>query len=105
MDTKPNRAVLLWGAVLGIAFATSGGCMNRAFHNYKARVNEAANGRFALVIEADRTPIEGTHFLLDTATGDVWRMDSDDGGSGDWVRLGDAPEDVRSLEVEEGDDA
>jgi hypothetical protein len=92
--------MLLWGVLLGLGFALGAGCANGAFHNYRARINQGGAGRFALVIEADRTPIEGTHFLLDTATGDVWRMDSSDGRRGSWLRLGDAPEDVRDLEAE-----
>jgi len=104
--TKIDRAALLWGAILGIAFAAGAGCMNGAMHNYKARVNQSPGGRFALVIEANRTAIDGSHFLLDTATGDVWRMDSSDGRTGAWVRLGAGPEDARDLtEAGEPDDA
>ncbi|HKJ25526.1 MAG TPA: hypothetical protein VKB65_11925 [Myxococcota bacterium] len=106
MRTHIDRVALVWGAVLAIAFAAGAGCMNGALHNYKARVNESPSGRFALVIEANRTAIDGSHFLIDTATGDVWRMDSSDGRSGAWVRLGAGPADARDLGVEdEPDDA
>ena len=33
-------------------------------------------------------------------SGDVWRMESRDGRSGGWVRLGEGPEDARELEEE-----
>lgn len=106
MSQGIDRAALVWGAILGIAFAVGGGCMNGALHNYKARVNQSPGGRFTLVIEAGRTAIDGSHFLLDTATGDVWRLDSRDGESGSWVRLGAGPEDARDLADEEpGEDA
>jgi hypothetical protein len=97
MRTRIDRAALVWGAVLGIAFAAGAGCFNGAMHNYKAHVNDAPGGRFALVIESDRTSIEGSHFLLDTATGDVWRLESSDGRTGSWVRLGAGPADARTL--------
>ena len=100
-----DRTALAWGAALALAFATGAGCMNGAMHNYKARVNEDAGGRFALVIEANRTTVDGSHFLLDTVTGDVWRMDSSDGRQGSWVRLGDGPADARPLEEDDPDEA
>ena len=78
--------------------------MNGSMHNYKAKIG-AESGRFAMVIEADRTAIQGSHFLLDTATGDVWRTDSADGRTGNWLPLGVGPEDVRELEEEPADDA
>ena len=107
MTIEPRRT-LVWGVLLGLAFALGAGCANGSFQNYRARINEGGSGRFALVIEADRTPIDATHFLLDTATGDVWRMDSSDGRTGTWLRLGEAPDDVQDLDPEpegEADDA
>ena len=104
MKTRIDRTALVWGAILGFAFAAGAGCMNGSMHNYKAKIG-AGSGRFAMVIEADRTAIQGSHFLLDTATGDVWRMDSGDGRTGNWLPLGAGPEDVRSLEEEPAEDA
>jgi hypothetical protein len=95
MKPASSRSALLWGALLGTGFAVGAGCMNGAMHNYKARIG--GGGRFALVIESDRTLVEGTHFLVDTATGDVWRLTSPDGRSGAWARLSAPPEDVKPL--------
>ena len=91
---------LLGGALAGIALAAGSGCFNGSLHDYHDFTPDHEIGRFELVIEPGRTSVDGTHFLLDTATGDVWRMDSPDGREGEWVRLGDAPEDAQELEVE-----
>ncbi|NNL65871.1 MAG: hypothetical protein HKP30_06500 [Myxococcales bacterium] len=92
MDLERRCAALALSALL----LTSAGCFNGGQVTYE---DGGPRGRFALVIEADRTAIEGSHFLLDTATGDVWRMESEDGRAGSWVRLGDAPDDVAELEL------
>lgn len=94
-----RRCILIGLAVVPLA---GSGCFNGGQVTYE---DGGPRGRFALVIEADRTAIEGSHFLLDTATGDVWRMESEDGRAGSWVRLGDAPDDVAELEPEHEMDA
>ena len=96
MDSKPDRTAIVWGVVLAMVLALGAGCWNGSVRNYSG-----GPGRFALVIEANRTTVEGSHFLLDTLTGDVWRMDAPDGENGSWVQLGTGPEDVRDLEAEE----
>jgi len=98
MSTKTRHAALASGVIVGLGLAAGSGCLNDAVHTFHGWSGGA--GRFALVIEPARTAIEGTHFLLDTATGDVWRMESDDGRRGGWVRLGDAPADARPLRDE-----
>jgi hypothetical protein len=57
-------------------------------------------GRFALVIEPARTAIDGTHFLVDTATGDLWMLKADGSGHGQWSRVADAPQDVKPLTLQ-----
>lgn len=52
--------------------------------------------RFALVIEPNRSDVDGTHFLVDRATGDLWRLAGDD-TSGRWIKVADGPEDVKEL--------
>lgn len=94
-----RRRVLIGLAAMLLA---STGCFNGGQVTYE---DGGPRGRFELVIEADRTAIEGSHFLLDTATGDVWRMESDDGRAGAWVRLGDAPDDVAELELVDDEEA
>ena len=61
----------------------------------------SAGARFALVIEPARTSIDGTHFLLDTATGDTWTLKSGDGGAERWVRVAEGPSDVKPLTIKE----
>jgi hypothetical protein len=53
--------------------------------------------RFALIIETERSDVDASHYLLDQATGDVWRFDPIDRGEGRWLRMAAAPEDVRPL--------
>jgi hypothetical protein len=58
-------------------------------------------GRFALVVEPARTSIDGTHFLVDTATGALWVLKTDDAGRSQWTRIADAPRDVQPLTLME----
>jgi hypothetical protein len=58
-----------------------------------------SGGRFHLTIEPSRTDIDGTHFLVDSATGDLWHL-ANRGGHVDWVRVADAPEDAADLTPE-----
>ncbi len=80
-----------------------GGCFNGWFDSAVDK-SGGSDGRFELVIEPDRTLVEGTHFLVDEATGDVWRLDVRDRRNGQWVRLAEGPTDVKAL-VEDGEDA
>ncbi len=97
---------LVLGLALWLGSGVGSGCMNGAMHNYKAQISETGpGGRFALVIEADRTRVDGSHFLLDTATGDVWRLEAQGARAGTWARLADAPPDAADLEEDPDDDA
>lgn len=91
-----RRSVPAWPALLAIAPLLATGCFNDAFSTVKHEGSDGP-GRFSLVIEPARTDVDGSHFLLDTATGDVWRLETRDGETGEWVRVGEAPRDVRSL--------
>jgi hypothetical protein len=89
-------------AVLGIvalatAGATIGGCFNSGHHTNVA----AGGGRLQLVIETGRTDVDGTHFLLDTATGDLWRLEARSAETARWVRVADGPDDLRELTPED----
>ena len=88
METR--RLLILALAVLGTPAAA---CFNGAFDHS----NRGGGERFELVIESDRTSIDATHYLVDSTTGDVWRLDAR-GQSGTWVRLADGPTDVRRKE-------
>jgi hypothetical protein len=80
-------------ALAGVASLAAAGCWNES-HN-EALVD--AGGRFALEIETGRSDLVGTHFLVDTATGDLWRLDTRGGGAPIWVRIADGPPDAQPL--------
>lgn len=84
-------------AALSVILATllAAGCFNDGFTNSGTI---GGGGRFALVIEPARTSIEGTHFLVDTATGDLWRLDENADVAQRWLRISDAPADVTELD-------
>jgi hypothetical protein len=94
MPATPLRTFLVLGA---LAFASAGtGCFSDHSRNQDF---DGAYGtdRFELVIEPDRTLVDGTHFLVDRATGDLWRLDVPDRTKGTWVRLATAPADAVEL--------
>ncbi len=64
--------------------------------SYNTNRQGGGDGRFRLTIEPDRTDINGTHFLVDSATGDLWRLEKQGGGL-EWMRLANAPEDAADL--------
>ena len=82
---------LLFGGVL----AVQSGCWN-GVHDSNIFEGGGLN-RFTLVIEPNRTDIDGTHYLVDSLTGDVWRLDAAQGTSFDWVRLVSGPEDAAEI--------
>ena len=86
------RRLVIATALAGIVLAAGAGCFNDAFrgHDFKGGLD-----RFGLVIEADRTDVAGSHFLIDRATGDVWVLESMGRLEGRWVRLADAPADAQ----------
>ena len=86
MSTRLYAAALLGAALLLPA------CWNGSYNE----ATSAAGGRFHLTFEASRTDVAGTHFLVDSATGDLWRL-APGGGAAEWVRLADAPEDAADL--------
>jgi hypothetical protein len=81
-------------ACIGIASLASAGCWNGS-HN---ETFVEAGGRFALEIETGRSDLVGTHFLVDTVTGDLWRLDTRRSGAPIWVRIADGPADAHALE-------
>ena len=60
-------------------------------------VNGGSN-RLMLVIEPNRTDLAGTHFLVDTMNGDLWRLDAT-ASPPRWVRTVDGPDDLAAFEV------
>lgn len=93
--TSWKRSAIAWAA-LALLLAIAGCFNGGGFHNQGV---VGGGGRFALVIEPGRTPIDGTHFLLDTATGDLWRLASNGPDSLQWLRLSTGPEDAVELQL------
>lgn len=83
---------LLTAALLAVALSLPS-CWNGS---YNVNAAQKASGRFLLTIEPSRTDVDGTHFLVDSANGDLWRLEGR-GAAGEWVRLADAPEDAADL--------
>lgn len=86
-------SLLALAALTGTPFLATG-CFNDAFQTNKGLESPS---RFELQIEPDRTLVDGTHFLVDRATGDLWRLDVSGRTAGRWVRLADGPTDVAAL--------
>jgi hypothetical protein len=56
------------------------------------------SNRLMLVIEPNRTDLAGTHFLIDTMNGDLWRLDP--GATPPrWIRSANGPDDLAELEL------
>jgi len=91
-------------AALTTLTLVASGCFNDAFQTNKG-VDKPF--RFELLIAPDRTDVDGTHLLVDRATGDLWRLDTSAPQTATWVRLADGPTDVAILspngELEEDD--
>ena len=95
-----NRRTLLPVLVAASIWLPAGsGCFNDWLRDQE--IVEPGSERFELRIEADRTDFEGTHFLVDRATGDLWRLEGGRGAPARWVRMADGPSDVRPLESDE----
>jgi hypothetical protein len=91
------RTIWLRSSIVLAGLALAGaGCFNDAFRGHEFQASGGSD-RFALLIEPDRTLVEGTHFLVDRATGDVWRLDVAGRTRGTWVRLADGPADAAEL--------
>ncbi len=93
-----TRRRLVWGGVAGVLLAGccgSGGCNN---DNISNRGVITAGARFQLVIEEDPTP---ARLLLDSATGDLWQLQSESSGGARWVRVASGPADARVLTPQE----
>ena len=101
-----RKATFLSLVALASLALVGAGCFNGAFRGDE--FGDAGGDRFELVIEADRTGVDATHFLVDRATGDLWLLDVTGRRSGAWVRLADAPADAAELglhpALEKGDE-
>ncbi len=51
------------------------------------------SNRLMLVVEPNRTDLAGTHFLIDTMNGDLWRLDASLTPAR-WVRSAEGPDDL-----------
>jgi hypothetical protein len=71
------------------------GCNNGNLSN---RGVITAGARFQLVVEEDPTP---ARLLVDTATGDLWQLQSESPGGARWVRVASGPADARVLTPQE----
>ena len=80
----------------GFLLLAGSSCFNDAFRGPEYQ-GDLGTTRFALVIEADRTAIDGSHFLVDRATGDLWVLDARPGSLGGWLRLAEGPADAKPL--------
>ncbi|HKJ25527.1 MAG TPA: hypothetical protein VKB65_11930 [Myxococcota bacterium] len=90
------RTVMLRSSIVLAALAFAGaGCFNDAFRGHE--FIGTGTDRFELVIEPDRTLVDGTHFLVDRATGDLWRLDVAGRTEGTWVRLAAGPADAAEI--------
>jgi hypothetical protein len=87
-----NRLFLAF--VLAVLFLPA--CWNGS---YNEQSSLAGSGRFQLTVEPSRTDVQGSHFLTDSATGDIWHLQRE-GGSFAWTRVADAPEDAADLQPE-----
>ena len=94
-----HKVSLRFLVVLAVVAFVGMGCFNDAFRGHDFRGGVGAD-RFALVIEPDRTLVDGTHFLVDRATGDLWLLDVSNRRNGEWVRLASGPTDAAELELE-----
>jgi hypothetical protein len=92
-----RSATVACAALLGLG----SGCFNDAFRGDEFDGVPGAE-RFELVVEPDRTLVDGTHFLVDRATGDLWRLELSDRKNGAWVRLADGPDDAVELAFQIG---
>jgi len=81
-------------ACIALATLPVVGCDNGSYNSTQV----APGGRFALEIETGRSDVVGTHFLVDTITGDLWRLDTRGAGTPIWVRIADGPADAEALD-------
>jgi hypothetical protein len=88
----------LTGAALICLALALPGCWNGSYNQDVG----AEGGRFELTIEPSRTDVRGTHFLVDSATGDLWHLEAN-GATASWARLANAPEDAAVLEPRESE--
>jgi len=82
-------------AILGCLILPS--CGNDNFDNHGV---VSGGRRFELVIDPARTAADGTPFLLDTATGDLWTLAPGEAGQR-WTRFATGPDDVRPVTMHE----
>ena len=95
---KTPLTLALSGLLAGLALTS---CFNGAEHGIRNHgVIGVTGGRFALVIESDRTDLGATHFLVDTATGDLWSLRQQEAGA-EWQRVAEGPKDAKPLRVEQ----
>jgi hypothetical protein len=97
MNHHHRRGARASALLLCTATAFTIACFNDGFSNEGTLTT--GQGRLQLVIEPNRTPVEGTHFLLDTTTGDLWHLKLKD--KPQWQKITKGPADLQKLKMKQ----
>jgi hypothetical protein len=100
MSRTPSRRAARWAVhgILALSLVPLTACWNGAFQTNEIKKRGGDASRFELVIEAKRNDLEASHFLVDTATGDLWVLQPSGDRAGTWVRVTDGPADALDLQ-------
>jgi hypothetical protein len=94
-EHRPSASAAALGSAMAALVLSA--CWNGAFQD-NAVYGDSRGSRFEMLIEPERNDVDATHFLVDRATGDIWRFEASSRTSGRWVRLADGPTDAAELE-------
>jgi len=89
-----SRIAMLTCCVVSLVLGTTA-CFNGP--GASTTIHGGSN-RLMLVVEPSRTDLAGTHFLIDTINGDLWRLDAS-ANPAHWVRAAQGPADLADFEV------
>jgi hypothetical protein len=91
----------MWKSMHRVVLAAIAGTALLAACNNDSLVNRgviAAGARFQLIAEQQPGP---ARLLLDSATGDLWRLENEAASDARWVRIASGPADAKVLKPEE----